>query len=150
MRFPAYFLLPAYFAYPTIANVEKTIFTAPEAVNIPQQQPSLASLHLEILNPIATNLRRELPAAFPLPDSPKGTETWFLLDGLRQYQRYEVRICWPATVCVLFLSVAMYSCRFHDFRQQYDITRISLKYYSNRHPSFLTPSHCLTFSTPHS
>lgn len=29
----------------------------------------------------------------------KGTESWFLLEGLVPGQRYEVRVCWVATVC---------------------------------------------------
>lgn len=78
-------------------NVEKTVFLAPEAIQIPQQHPNLEDLHLEALSPSKPGLRRQLPAAFPKPASPKGIEAWFLLDRLTQHQRYEVRICWAAT-----------------------------------------------------
>ena len=82
-------------------NVEKTIFLGPEAIQIPQQHPSLQDLKLESLSPSEPVLRRQLSAAFPKPSTPKGTEAWFLLEGLKQYQRYEVRICWAATVSLL-------------------------------------------------
>lgn len=80
------------------ANVEKTIFLAPEAIQIPQQHPNIQDLNLQTLSPSNPELRRHLLAAFPKPTSPKGTEAWFLLDRLTQHQRYEVRICWAATV----------------------------------------------------
>ncbi|KAM0797577.1 hypothetical protein BDR22DRAFT_436341 [Usnea florida] len=83
-------------------NVEKTIFLGPEAIQIPQQHPSLQDLKLESLSPTKPDLRRQLSAAFPKPSTPKGTEAWFLLEGLKQYQRYEVRICWAATQPTLF------------------------------------------------
>ena len=82
-------------------NVEKTIFLGPEAIQIPQQHPSLQDLELETLSPSRPDLRRQLSAEFPKPSTPKGTEAWFLLEGLKQHQRYEVRICWAATVSLL-------------------------------------------------
>ena len=89
-------------------NVEKTIFLGPEAIQIPQQHPSLQDLKLETLSPSTSHLRRQLSVAFPKPSNPKGTEAWFLLEGLTQHQRYEVRICWAATVSLLKL-VPQYS-----------------------------------------
>lgn len=83
---------------PVLGNVEKTIFLAPQAINIPKQHPSLDVLRLDTLTPINSTLRRRLPATFPSLESPRGTESWFLLEGLHQNQRYEVRICWAATV----------------------------------------------------
>ena len=50
------------------------------------------------LSPSNWRLHTDLAAAFPGPDTPLGTEAWFLLEGLTQHQRYEVRICWAATV----------------------------------------------------
>lgn len=86
----------------TVANVEKTIFLAPEAVNVPQDQLNLDQLQLEILNPTAPTLHRQLRAAFPTPTEPEGPTTWFLLDSLKPYQRFEIRICWLATVRTTF------------------------------------------------
>lgn len=84
-----------------MANVEKTIFLGPEAIHIPQQHPNLDDLRLHSLTPSQSTLRTQLDASFPtLPES-KGTESWFLLHDLRQEQRYEVRICWAATVRLL-------------------------------------------------
>ena len=81
-----------------LANVEKTIFIAPEAIHIPQQHPNLNDLHLDVLTPRSPILRTLLPAAFPKSPESQGIISWFLLDELQQYQRHEVRVCWPATV----------------------------------------------------
>jgi len=82
----------------SVANVEKTIFLGPEAIHIPQQHPNLDDLRLQVLTPSESALRTQLTASFPKLPELKGTESWFLLDDLRQEQRYEVRICWAATV----------------------------------------------------
>jgi len=82
----------------SVANVEKTIFLGPEAIHVPQQHPNLDDLRLDVVTPSRSTLRTQLAASFPKLPEPKGTESWFLLDDLRQEQRYEVRICWVATV----------------------------------------------------
>ena len=104
MRLLAYLQSLAWCISLVHGNVEKTIFLAPEAIQIPQQRPSLQDLNLEVLSPLNSELRRQLFATFPKPSSPKGTEAWFLLDRLTQHQRYEVRICWAATVSFLTLT----------------------------------------------
>ncbi len=82
----------------SVANVEKTIFLGPEVIHIPQKHPNLDDLRLAVVTPSHPTLRTQLVASFPkLPES-KGMESWFLLHDLRQEQRYEVRICWAATV----------------------------------------------------
>ncbi|KAF3765455.1 hypothetical protein M406DRAFT_242463, partial [Cryphonectria parasitica EP155] len=78
------------------ANVEKTIFLGPEPINIPPSSPSLADLHIDVLTPDNWSLRTHIKSIFPTADLPRGTETWLILDGLNEGQRYEVRICWPA------------------------------------------------------
>lgn len=98
MRLLAYLQSLAWCIFLVHGNVEKTIFLAPEAIQIPPQHPNLEDLNLEVLSPSKSQLRRQLPAAFPTPTNPKGLEAWFLLDRLTQHQRYEVRICWAATV----------------------------------------------------
>ena len=84
-----------------LANTEKTIFLGPEPVTIPLTHPTLSDLRLHTLTPTTpTNgtLRTQLSAQFPSPDHPQGTVTWLLLDNLTPNQRYEVRVCWAATV----------------------------------------------------
>ncbi|KAL2041845.1 hypothetical protein N7G274_005629 [Stereocaulon virgatum] len=98
MRLLAYLQSLAWCIIPALGNVEKTIFLAPEAIHIPQQHPHLGDLKLEVLSPWNPTLRRQLPAAFTKSDLDKGKEAWFVLDGLTPQQRYEVRICWAATV----------------------------------------------------
>lgn len=82
------------------ANVEKTIFLGPEPVNIPNQQPSLSTLNIDTLTPDDNNwsLRTHVEASFLTEDFSRGTSSWFILDNLTEGQRYEVRICWLATV----------------------------------------------------
>ncbi|KAL9103716.1 MAG: hypothetical protein Q9163_001266 [Psora crenata] len=107
MRIVALLLVQVVCIRLVVANVEKITFIAPAPINIPQQQLNLANVYIETLTPNSTSLRRELPAAFPSPGFPKGRETWIVLDGLRQHQRYELRICWAATVSnepILFVS----------------------------------------------
>ena len=118
MRLLAYLQSLAWCILLVHGNVEKTIFLAPEAIQIPQQHPNIGDLNLEELSPSKSELRRQLPAAFPSPATPKGTEAWFLLDRLTQHQRYEVRICWAATVGPLTLSSPSYSSK-STFRGRY-------------------------------
>lgn len=86
------------------ANVEKVIFTAPGAQS-KVQDASLDNLLLTTLSESYPSVRTYINASFPTSTSPKGTESWFLLDGLVPHQRYEVRICWAATVNSVSLCV---------------------------------------------
>ncbi|KAJ4369932.1 hypothetical protein N0V83_005696 [Neocucurbitaria cava] len=89
------------------ANVEKTIFLAPGPVTRPDVRPSLDDLNLHVLSPSHTILPAQLPVLFPSESVPRGGESWYLLRGLDEGRRYEVRICWPATVSTLSLSQVM-------------------------------------------
>lgn len=80
------------------ANVEKTIFLAPAPLTMPNDA-SIDNLYLIPLSPNHSSVRTRLNASFPSKSHPQGTETWMLLDGLLPGSRYEVRICWLATVC---------------------------------------------------
>ncbi|RHZ65638.1 uncharacterized protein CDV56_101143 [Aspergillus thermomutatus] len=78
------------------ANVEKTIFLAPQPSPVPSTDSTLDDLGLERLSPSYPTLRTYLNASFPTPDSP-GTDSWYFLENLNPGQRYEVRICYLAT-----------------------------------------------------
>lgn len=86
------------------ANVEKTIFLAPPATTIPSEAPGLDDLGLERLSPQNAVLRTQLNASFPTAEAPDGTDSWYFLENLTPGQRYEVRICWLATVWYLHPS----------------------------------------------
>ena len=90
-----------------LGNVEKTIFLGPKAINIPKHnQPNLDALRLEVLSPTNSVRRLRLRAEFPTEDLPQGVPAWFLLYGLTYGKRYEVRICWAATVRnILLISI---------------------------------------------
>ncbi|KAG9665631.1 hypothetical protein KCU95_g14253, partial [Aureobasidium melanogenum] len=95
-------LLPILFyvcflAVPAIANVEKTIFTAPNTINFGDARPNLMDLRLDILSSKKLSIRTVLPVIFPTETQSRGLSSWYTLDGLRPGQRYEVRICWAAT-----------------------------------------------------
>jgi hypothetical protein len=85
------------------ANVEKTIFLGPPAIVVPKQHPNLDDLCLIPLSPLHSTFRTRLNASFPTADTPKGEETWILVDGLTPGARYEARICWLATVSATIL-----------------------------------------------
>jgi hypothetical protein len=80
------------------ANVEKTIFVAPAPNPIPPEDPGLDDLGLERLSPSNYIVRTMLNVSFPTDDAPRGTESWFYLEDLHPGKRYEVRVCWLATV----------------------------------------------------
>lgn len=112
----------AWCVLPVLGNVEKTVFLGPEPVRIPQQHPNLQDLYLDKLSPSTSTLRLELAAAFPKPSAIRGEAAWFLLDGLRQRQRYEVRVCWAAIVskhirCISTLSGLHISRAELEFKQ---------------------------------
>lgn len=82
-----------------LANVEKTIFLAPAFISIPREHPNQDDLQLHVLTPARWRLQHQIVASFPTaPASVRGTETWLLLEELEEQRRYEVRICWAATV----------------------------------------------------
>lgn len=82
-----------------LANVEKTVFLAPASIPIPREHPNLDDLQLHVLTPARWRLQHQIVASFPsAPASVRGTETWLLLQELDEQRRYEVRICWAATV----------------------------------------------------
>jgi hypothetical protein len=91
-------LLCLFQALVVLANVEKTIFVAPAAEQLPQDA-SINNLLLTRLSNQHTSVRTYLNASFPSTTNLKGTQTWLLLDGLVPDHRYEVRICWLAIVC---------------------------------------------------
>ncbi|RBR08136.1 uncharacterized protein FIESC28_10328 [Fusarium coffeatum] len=96
-RVACFLVLAAVFTS-VLANVEKTIFTAPALLPIPQQKPSLADLRLPVLTPDASEIRTNLSRVFPAKtkDYASGAATWVLLDNLNPDQRYEFRVCWAA------------------------------------------------------
>ncbi len=103
MRYLLSILSLACCTFPALSNVEKTIFLAPAPIDIPQQHSSLDDLHLQVLSPSNPTLRRQVPAAFPKPEAIKGLGTWYLIEELREQNRYEVRLCWAATVSLTIL-----------------------------------------------
>ena len=85
-------------AWTVTANVEKTIFLGPSPVVLSNVRPSIDYLRLHTLNYAHTILPTRLPVQFPSEAAPRGRESWYLLQHLEPGRRYEVRICWPATV----------------------------------------------------
>ena len=80
------------------ANTEKTIFLGPPSIKLPRDPPKLEDLRLATLTPDRSSLRTRLPLSFPTLQEPRGNTSVYLLDDLTPRQRYEVRICWAATV----------------------------------------------------
>ncbi|KAF1982171.1 hypothetical protein K402DRAFT_340910 [Aulographum hederae CBS 113979] len=84
-------------AHQALANTEKTIFRAPPSVPIPNIHPGLDDLCLHTLSPAQSSLRTTLQVYFPTDEQPRGEQSWYLLEGLKEGRRYEVRVCWLAT-----------------------------------------------------
>lgn len=98
MRLLALFAL---FVHAASANTEKTIFVAPASIDLPAAAPTLEHLRLNTLSSASSTLRTALSVAFPTEDKPQGENSWYLLQNLNEGQRYEVRVCWAATVGAL-------------------------------------------------
>jgi len=84
--------------YAVAANTEKVIFLGPSSLQVPVEHPTLEDLQLEALSPQQWSLRTHLQAEFPNNASKYGQSSWMILHRLQESQRYEVRICWAATV----------------------------------------------------
>lgn len=81
------------------ANVEKTIFLGPSAIALPNARPGLDELVVDTLEPVELPiLATQLSVKFPTESTPRGVDSWYLLRGLEEGRRYEVRVCWPAFV----------------------------------------------------
>jgi hypothetical protein len=88
------------------------MFLAPDAVNVPSTHP--ADLRLDALTPVDWALRTYVEAQFPDPAKAiAGKVSWFVLDDLHPGQRYELRICWAATVRFQW-AVLLYFLSTHD------------------------------------
>lgn len=97
-----------------LGNTEKVIFLAPESLHVPVEHPTVEDLQLDALSPQHWSLRTEIRAEFPTNTSKYGQPSWYLLQNLQKGQRYEVRICWAATVNSYYASAPMVT----DIRQQ--------------------------------
>lgn len=87
------------------ANTEKAIILAPNNINIPSTHPNLDDLQVDTLTPDKWAIRTYLQAQFPTDSAKYGKPTWLVLDQLTEGQRYEVRVCWAATVSSLSTSI---------------------------------------------
>jgi hypothetical protein len=106
-----------------LANTEKVIFLAPNIVALPDTGPPLQTLRLDTLSPANSTLQKALPVAAASPEHPRGRESWYLLQGLNVAQRYEVRICWPAVVCLFFHTYGRVLPPRHSFLAQHNLSR---------------------------
>jgi hypothetical protein len=87
-----------------LANTEKAIFTAPDAITFTDSNPTLDVLQLHSLTHSDNALRTSLNVVFPSEGTPQGSDHWFLLRDLNPQQRYELRVCWAAVVRTLSFS----------------------------------------------
>lgn len=90
MRQLFFIFLTFVFTHVALANTEKVIFIAPPA----PLEPLESQRALETLSPSKPALQRiEVQLSFEQP-----TETFFALESLDIGRKYEVRVCWPASV----------------------------------------------------
>lgn len=98
MTICALLLLICSYVVQIAANTEKVIFSAPDLISLSKSGPSLAALSLETLSPSQTQLRTTIPVTFGDTVNPRGNQSWYILSNLTPSKRYEVRVCWAATV----------------------------------------------------
>ena len=93
-------LLVLWCAALTAANVEKVVFLGPQQASEPNGAWNAdLVMNVETLSPVEPSLRRQLHSRFPhSPLLHEPSEAWVLLSDLNPGQRYEARVCWPATV----------------------------------------------------
>lgn len=107
--FPARFLFPVLFSTAVLGNIEKEIFVAPSNSQDPlfngtnsPQSAGFEALHPGLLrlspSPSCEGTCRELHVTLGTSFIGSGESHWAVLDHLEQGKRYEVRICWAATV----------------------------------------------------
>jgi hypothetical protein len=86
------------------ANTEKVIFVSPSSISLPDAAagPALEHLGLDRLSPAHPVSNQSLAVAFPTLAAAHGRESWYLIQHLHENTRYEVRICWPAIVRLIF------------------------------------------------
>ena len=80
-----------------LANTEKVIFRAPSYQKTRDSSSEWLATYEDHLCSKQLRLRRSLRVLPTFHESPYGTEHWYLLRNLTEGQRYEVRICWPAS-----------------------------------------------------
>lgn len=108
------------------ANTEKTIFVAPERIHLGDVRPNLVDLQLDTLTTAKRELQTALPVAFATNIS-RGIQSWYLLDNLDPGQRYEVRICWPATVRYSLPGLTHPSCPVSSPTSGADVRKSNLR-----------------------
>ena len=94
------------------ANVEKIVFFGPEhASDLPQLPHHDFLVRLESLDSFNSTIRRKLHAKFESSSltitEQEQSEAWILLNSLEARRRYEIRICWPATVSAIYAAQSM-------------------------------------------
>jgi len=93
------------------ANTEKLIFLGPSAITIPNVHPGLDDLRLDTLSPTGQHiLETQLSVKFPTEAEPRGVQSWYLIEGLQEGRRYELRICWVATVSKIIICLSVMPC----------------------------------------
>ena len=101
-RFINFLVLVAFCFQFALGNVEKIIFKGPAPLSIPSEGPTLENLQLLTINPTNATLRTPIQPMWANEEFPKGTTSWFIMHNLTEGQRYELRLCWAATVSTHF------------------------------------------------
>jgi len=106
-----------------VANTEKVIFRAHST----HQPPALHTSRIGgSLSPASPRLHTQLAVAFPSKEQPRGTESWYLLRELIPGQRYELRVCWLATVCAVHSLRLRLRLRLRLLHRSPTVERVSL------------------------
>ena len=83
------------------ANTEKIIFTSHSDDFSENVFTTLGGLQLPSISDNNRVVRDQLPVEFTTEKGAFGKQSWYLLDGLEEGRRYEIRVCWAAIVNTL-------------------------------------------------
>lgn len=125
-------LAPLALASTVAANTEKIIFLAPPVDVIPLASPSLQDLKVDTLSPQKLSIQRNLTRVF----ADGGKDSWYLLDNLTEGKRYELRVCWAATVRIRQRDTVVDTRTYSGNRNQRNLTwMFTCSTLFGRHPS---------------
>jgi hypothetical protein len=129
-----------------LANTEKAIFLGPKTVNIPPTHPNLQDLRIDTLTPAKWSIRTHIDAQFPTDGAKFGRATWLALDDLTEGQRYELRVCWAATVRHIYSSTLLQCIPCEKCASIFEMPTIVLKRTAATHKlsyQHIRAQHCL-------
>ena len=88
-----------------LANTEKIIFITPEIVTNSKLNQLTERIDIPAIYPESGRTHIKLPVDFGTSENPNGCQSWYLLRALEKGRRYEIKLCWAATVSIIAFTL---------------------------------------------